>query len=87
MLKYNKKDVEILEQIYLKLRPWIKGHPNINVIAESECCPHCGNTDIEQDGGYYNTQHYRYPTYRCNHCNAVFRSKKRKSLKQNITSI
>lgn len=89
LLKYNKKDVEILEKVYLKLRPWIKGHPNINVIIDSEnsVCPHCGSTNVETIEGSYNTQHYKYPVYRCTSCNAVFRSKERVSNKQHFTSI
>lgn len=29
MLTYNKKDVVIMEELYLKLRPWIPGHANL----------------------------------------------------------
>jgi hypothetical protein len=35
MIDYNKRDVVLLEQIYLHLRPWIKNHPNIS--SDSEC--------------------------------------------------
>lgn len=55
LLKYNIKDVEILEKIYLKLRPWIKNHPNVNVIEEGNACPHCGSTSIKRIKGSYNT--------------------------------
>ena len=27
MENYNRRDVEVLEEVYLKIRPWIKGHP------------------------------------------------------------
>ena len=36
MRKYNEKDVTILEKVYLKLRPWIKNHPNIALYIESD---------------------------------------------------
>lgn len=90
LLKYNKKDVEILEKVYLRMRPWIKNHPNINVIIDSKepVCPYCGSSHIEQAGEEsYNTQHYKYPVYRCTKCNAVFRSKNRISNRQYVTSI
>ena len=37
-------DVEILRQAYLRLRPLIPNHPNINlaVAVESDNCPYCG---------------------------------------------
>ena len=44
MLKYNKQDVIILEKVYLKLRPWIYKHPNINSINGINKCPFCGST-------------------------------------------
>lgn len=90
LLKYNKKDVDILEKVYLKMRPWIKNHPNVNVITNSteKMCPHCGSTSVElKEDGAYNTQHYKYPVYRCTQCGAIFRSKDRVSNKQNCTSI
>lgn len=87
LLKYNKKDVEILEQVYLKMRPWIKNHPNVNVILDTQTCPHCGGTSMEKLQSTYSTQHYQYPVYKCSKCGAVFRSKERVSDKQNYTSI
>lgn len=87
MLNYNKKDVEILEKVYLKLRPWIKNHPNINVIEEESKCPYCGSQHIRKTDDTYNTQHYKYPVFKCDTCGASFRSKERVSKKQNFTSI
>lgn len=90
LLKYNNKDVEILEKVYLKLRPWIKNHPNTNVITDSKVpvCPICGSNHIARmTNDSYNTQHYKYPAYRCTKCNAVFRGKDRISEKKNFTTI
>lgn len=90
LLNYNKKDVEILEQVYLKMRPWIKNHPNVNVITNSPVpvCTHCGSKHITPvEEGSYNTQAYKYPVYRCQDCGAIFRSKDKVSLKQSYTSI
>lgn len=90
LLKYNKKDVEILEKVYIKLRPWIKNHPNVNVITNSPepMCTHCGSTNIEEiEDASYNTQAYKYSVFRCKDCGAIFRSKQRISLQQNYTSL
>jgi DNA polymerase III epsilon subunit-like protein len=72
---YNKNDVEILEEIYIKLRPWIKGHPNLNLWNEEyvSVCPNCGG-EIEIKGDYY-TPLNRYDAFRCLNCGAVGRSK------------
>ena len=79
MLKYNKMDVKILEEVYLKLRPWIKGHPNISNLyhSDKESCGICGNEDLELiEGEYYFTSVNCYPLYRCKHCGAISRGRK-----------
>ena len=40
MLKYNKLDVTVNEQLYMKLRPFIKSHPPV---GEEGSCPTCGS--------------------------------------------
>lgn len=70
MLAYNKQDVILLEKVYLKLRPWIKNHPNMNVYFENRIgCPNCGKTHM--------TKSKRRPTkmglkqqYQCQDCGA-----------------
>lgn len=78
MLEYNKMDVIILEDVYLKLRPYIKGHPNTNLfMAEqgSYCCS-CGSKDIEEvEGKYYYTSVGKYKLYRCSHCGSLSRGR------------
>lgn len=77
MLKYNKQDVALLEEIYIKLLPWIKGHPNYNAFFEGElACTNCGNSNIELlEGQYYYTQVNKYQLFRCKNCGAIFRSR------------
>lgn len=89
MLKYNKKDVAILEEIYLKLRPWIKNHPNIGNLADSQMsCACCGSDNISPiPDKYYFTSVGKYKLYRCNVCGAVSRARKRENLPPQVTSI
>lgn len=47
MLKYNKQDVALLEQVYLKLLPWIKNHPDQGLKGE---CPNCGSSHLNKRG-------------------------------------
>jgi hypothetical protein len=76
MSEYNKNDSVILEEIYLKLRPFIKGHPNYNLwnVENISVCPNCGG-EIEFGGDYY-TLLNRYDAWKCKECGAVGRSKK-----------
>lgn len=73
---YNKHDVEILEEVYLTLRPWIRNHPNLNMYNDTdECgCGNCGHSKLTQKGFYY-TQSNRYKTYVCDKCGALNRTR------------
>lgn len=69
MVRYNVRDVEILESVYLKLRPWIKGHPNFgNYEAGGDLrCPKCGSVHLQRRGFAY-TQVGKYQQYQCQSC-------------------
>ncbi len=77
---YNEGDVELLENVYIKLRPYIKGHPNLGVYSMNEemQCGHCGSTHLVQEDSFLYTNVGKYRTYRCSDCGAV--SKGRKSV-------
>jgi hypothetical protein len=77
MSLYCNNDTAILEEVYLKIRPWIKGHPNLNLWSEEEVsvCPNCGG-QITVSGDYY-TPISRYDAWRCDDCGAVGRSRSR----------
>ena len=74
MEKYNRNDIVLLEKLYLKLLPWIKGHPNVGLYTEAEACPNCGGTHY-QKRGYIYTSVCRYSRYRCNDCGSWFRDR------------
>ncbi len=88
MEHYNKQDVLLLEEMYLKMRPWIKSHPNLGlyVDAEKPVCSSCGSIDVVPSGEYVTTVGI-YDTHQCNDCGAFSRERasrvskeKRKSL-------
>ncbi len=91
MEEYNRGDVELLEKVYLKMRPWIKGHPNVGVYMESDdkVCTVCGSDDLVPDG-YYTTNSGKYRAYRCNNCGSSYtRDRKNiypKEKRANLTS-
>lgn len=71
MEKYNKIDVVSLEKVYLRIRPWITGHPNVaiyNPDPSKHACPKCGSTDVTEVPKTYKTQTQEYPMYHCNDC-------------------
>lgn len=68
MKRYNKKDVDLLAMIYLRLRPWMKNHPPINPPkGEIDSCDKCGSSNIQSRGKFYTRRHY-FRRYRCSDC-------------------
>jgi DNA polymerase elongation subunit (family B) len=49
MKKYNKQDVILLEEVYLRLRPWIQNHPKM---AFNGQCVNCGGNEFGQERSY-----------------------------------
>ncbi|MEJ1593519.1 ribonuclease H-like domain-containing protein [Escherichia coli] len=72
MREYNIVDVLSTEELYLKLRPWTPGHPNINLYNEDDGhlhCTHCGSTNLAKKGFRF-TQVGKYQRYHCGDCGA-----------------
>ena len=79
MFEYNKKDVSILKEIYIKMLPYITNHPNVaNYIGETMACTHCGETEKYEklEGYYYYTNTNKYQLYRCLTCGSLFRDRR-----------
>jgi hypothetical protein len=57
MIAYNIKDVELLEEVYLEVRPWVTNHPNYGVYTDGKktVCPKCGSDHIHYRGYAYTT--------------------------------
>jgi len=79
MYVYCGQDTAILEDLYLKLRPYIKSHPNLGLYMESgnreNICANCGSKDIMYESKPYYTPTGQYQTFRCQDCGALIRSR------------
>ncbi len=69
MAEYNTQDVVLLEKVYLKLRPFMEDHPNLNAVTESEelSCRSCLSTNITKRG-FSITKTSRRQRFQCNDC-------------------
>src|SRR5208282_1737802 len=70
MKKYNKHDVELLEELYRTLRSWHDQHPNVNKNL-NPACPKCGSPHVSKQG-YRFTALRRKPRYQCQSCAGWF---------------
>ena len=53
MRRYNARDVELLERVYERLKPWATNHPNLNLYSGRSACPTCQSTRIKARGLNY----------------------------------
>lgn len=75
MEAYNRQDVLLLEEVYLRMRPFIHSHPNVALFMEEGkfVCPSCGNDNLTKAGNYY-TATSRFSSYQCE-CGAISRER------------
>lgn len=80
MRAYNPQDVLATEAVYLRLRPWVSGHPNIAIFTGFDGerpvhrCPVCGGDHVYQDGTAF-TNVGQYMRLHCGDCGAWSRSR------------
>lgn len=70
---YNKKDVELTEQLYYELRPWLDQHPAVVYTDKYVNCRVCGSSDVSQVG-WKTAIMMRYPLYQCHECGSFGRT-------------
>lgn len=68
MKKYQIQDVNLLIDLYEKLLPWIKNHPNRALHDDiPDGCPNCASQLMERRGYSY-TSTSKYQRYQCKNC-------------------
>lgn len=86
MVAYNIDDVELLEEVYLRLRAWDKRHPNVAVNQE-ECCPCCGSTSIAKLPNFIYTAASKFNVHTCRECGKKFRTRVRMKVSNDYVNI
>ena len=87
MQEYNIQDVKVLEEVFIKLRPWITNYPNANNYLSSKqiVCVTCGGENLEElPGQYYYTTTGKYQLFRCTDCGAITKSRYNLNTPKNI---
>jgi len=64
MRKYNVQDVDLLDEMWEPLLPWIKV-PNANLFTGLEGCPRCERTDTLVRQGFKRNRSGKYQQYQC----------------------
>lgn len=77
MRLYNIDDILSMEEVYLALRPWAEGHPNLAAFYPDDGktrCPKCASEDLTKRGFVY-TNVGKYQRFCCEHCGGWARSR------------
>jgi hypothetical protein len=72
MEKYNRQDIKVLEDIYDKLKGFIRNHPTNTDNGAN--CPTCGSHDL-QKRGTHRTKVSVFQRYQCNGCGSWSRAR------------
>lgn len=78
---YNRGDIKAGAEVYFKLLPYIKNHPNIGKIMGQKVnkanptCNNCGSSKVHRYG-IRKTKSGRYYRYRCNNCGSYTKGEK-----------
>lgn len=86
MYEYNIRDVQLLEDLYFKLLPWIERHPSYGALTSEDVCTNCGGSELSPHG-YATTSTGKYPQYQCGDCGTFVRATKRTDRTQITRSV
>lgn len=78
MLRYNRKDVTLLQDVYERMEPYVRG--SIPRLVDSRrsgavACPTCGSDGLVPDG-FHRTNSASFPRFRCGACGRRSRSRR-----------
>ena len=69
IVEHCRRDVEVLEEVYNRLRPLVLDHPNRNLITPGGGCSVCGSKSV-QKRGFHITRTRKYQRFQCQGCGA-----------------
>jgi hypothetical protein len=75
MVRYNKQDVLLLEDVFYKLRPYMSNHVNRQLYGSKGACPKCGSNDVQSRGTHVAVTNV-YQRFQCQACGGWFRHPK-----------
>lgn len=78
MKEYNEWDVGMLWELYNRVQPWIRAHPNRALWLEDNGkpkCPSCGSENVRKRGIERPANVNAYQRYKCNDCGANSRGR------------
>jgi DNA polymerase elongation subunit (family B) len=80
--RYNRQDVVVLEDIYIRMRPWIENHPPMNILSGQEgVCPKCMSQNMQPREKFKANATTTVERFQCGDCGGW--SQSRTSIRRN----
>lgn len=67
IVEHNRRDIVVLEEVYLRLRPLVLDHPNMTLPDGRGECRNCGSDKLQRRGRH-TTKQSQYWKYQCQDC-------------------
>ncbi len=80
MTKYCEGDINVMEDVYHKLAPYMTNHPNFSLYIKDDGvqrCPICLSENLIPEKKFYTTRLSKFPTIKCNKCGSFHRESKK----------
>lgn len=88
MARYNRQDVTLLESIFERLLPYVKGIPRLVEATDVNQgrCPACGSANLIRDG-VHRTNASTFPRMMCQSCGRQSRSRKSNNIRLGLLPV
>lgn len=76
MVEYNIVDVEVLEDVYKRLKPYMKSHPHVGAMKGEDrtcSCPKCGSVKMKRNGIRFTATGLKKQELQCQKCGSYTR--------------
>lgn len=77
---YNKRDIQVTEQVYYRLRSFMKNHPHLYPDEYELACHSCNSTNLAEKGYRYLQTGGKRKRYKCKDCGVMTCERKSENL-------
>lgn len=71
MVEYCAQDVNLLEKVYLRLRPYLPVKANYGLLTGDRVCPKCGSCDVIKNGTRQTSKFRIQQRWQCKNCGSA----------------
>lgn len=86
MIRYNKRDVDLLVDVYNEIRPWMTEHPVMSINQAGMVCRTCQSPNITAQGTRKLKSGTVYQQFKCKECGSWSKARKAEKAKPELVA-